>query len=126
LVLTDDKARERQTGTHLCGCFMYMTPKILSAKCNFFEKWIKETRETFAGNEQNALNSVLAKETCGEDVPYDVLPRPHYAPGPRTDWHRAHIVHANYVNGIQAKIHFLKQHHLWHESTAMWLSKTNA
>jgi hypothetical protein len=126
LVLTDDRRSQSPARTHLCGCFMYMTPKILSktSKCNFFEDWIKLSRDTYHGNEQDGLNEVLRQ--CGADVAYDVLPRQQYAPGPRTDWHGAHIIHANYVTGLDLKIRFFKKHGLWHDSTDMWLSKTKA
>jgi len=125
LVVTDDRRSQNpRFRTHYCGCFMYMTPKILNTKCDFFGKWVEETREKFEGNEQNALNSVL--KTCGKDIEFDVLPREHYAPGPRTNWAGAHIIHANYLTGLGAKVKFLKEHHLWHSSTEAWLSKKTA
>jgi hypothetical protein len=130
LVLTDD-ARNHPTNhwsealhTHFCGCFIYMTPKILSAKCNFFEKWIEKTRH-HNGNEQVGLNSAL--HICGKtDVPYDVLPIEWYADGPRTHFDTAHIIHANYRTSLEGKIMWLKRHRLWHQATVEWLNKIKA
>jgi len=127
LVVTDDSKTDRwnRNGhTHFCGCFIYMTPKILSAKCNFFEKWIEETRH-YNGNEQGGLNSALS--ICGKgDVPYDVLPIKWYADGPRTHFDTAHIIHANYRTSLEGKIMWLKRHKLWHQATVEWLNKIKA
>jgi len=125
LVLTDD-ARNHPTNhwseelhTHFCGCFIYMTPKILSAKCNFFESWIEKTRAV-GGNEQAGLNNALHYD-CDKDIHYDVLPLQFYSDGPRTNFGSAHIIHANYLPNLDAKIHWFIRHNLWHESTVKWL-----
>jgi len=130
LVVTDD-ARNHPTNhwsphqhTHFCGCFIYLTPKLLSAKCNFFEKWMEQTREV-GGNEQAGLNNAL-HYNCANDVHYEVLPLAWYADGPRTNFGSAHIIHANYLPNLAAKVRWLKKKHLWHESTEEWLKKTQA
>ena len=118
LVLTDD-ARNHPTNhwsealhTHFCGRFIYMTPKILSAKCNFCGSWIEKTRAV-GGNEQAGLNNALHYD-CDKDIHYDVFPFKWYSDGPRTNFDSAHIIHANYLPHLDAKVRWLNRHNVWY------------
>lgn len=103
------------TGTawRFCGCFLYLRPVL--GKGDFVSAWYAQT-QAMNDNEQLGLNYILqAREGTFKGVDFTILPFNRFPPGCRTKMYAnaAHIVHANYLKGIDAKINFLKKVGRW-------------
>lgn len=116
LFITDD--RPKTPGEDLCTCFMYWQPTAAS------ERLLASWASSKEGNtNQLIFNTVLAAARKGpaQLVPkYQVLPVSSFPPG-SVAWRHwsAAVYHANWREGMVAKVNFFKFRRMWKPDAAM-------
>jgi len=109
-LVEDDAEKKRPDWTYFCSCFLYLQPK--PAVRQLLSLW----SDFMNGNKnQHVFNRVLVALKGAVD--FAVLPMEKYPPGPVSHkYPSATVVHANWVNGHDAKVCFMQRRGVWSET----------
>lgn len=112
LVVTNDN--ENWKGSYVCTCFLYMqpTPEVNNLTLLWARKMT--TKRGQATNDQIMFDELLSAPANLVGMKMAYLPVEKYPPGNLAQNHpNASVYHANWREGIEQKVAFMKEHKVW-------------